>query len=275
MTNALNQIIYGRPFANGEPDATFETLALSGDVTDDDFAQWRSLVTINPLPFPAAADSQALGVFDGSDGDYILVRTHNQNDDVMLPVYQYVRLPRAVWQGLAGNLSSLVDLLGDPVPMYNAHHVSITPLELAPPSTANLDSRRIRIQTALRVIGGGSDGLNRLLALLNAALDERRLLIRGFRGSYRDRLNLTQGLLMLLPVLARTGMTLVTNATDVIVATPRIVFSDSDDDGERWVFDLSDKAVFAVPADLSILHNSANCCITTCWPFCNRSNALK
>lgn len=250
LTNALNQIIYGRPFANNEPDAAFDLLAFSGDVTDDDLVRWRSLVTIKPLPFPDAVDSQALGIFDEPNGDYILVRTHNQKDDVALPVYQYVRLPRAVWQGLAGNLSPLVDMLSKPIPSYSAHHVTIDPLELAPPTTANLDSRRTRIQAALRLVGGGGEGLNRLLMLLNAALDERRLHIRGFSKNYRDRLNLTQGLLMLLPVLARTSLTFVTNATDVAVATPRIIFSDSDDETGRWLFDLSDKAIFIVPTDL-------------------------
>ncbi len=237
MTNALNHIIYGKPFVSGQPEDDFDTLALSSDLTEEEIFSWRSVVSIAPLARPSASDSQSLGVFSGPGDDYTMSRAHNQNDDANLPVYQYIRLPRDLWHGLAGNLDPLVAMVENPIPPYSTH-TSIPPLELSSPRTATLKTRLSRIEAALEQVGTG--GFMTLLALLDAVLDERYLLIRGFSGGFARRIELIQGLMLLLPAQVRSELTFSTNVTDVEVASARVMFGESDTVGSRRVVDLSD-----------------------------------
>ncbi len=237
MTNALNHIIYGKPFVSGQPEDDFDTLALSSDLTEEEIFSWRSVVSIAPLAIPSASESQSLGVFSGPGDDYTMARAHNQNGDADLPVYQYIRLPRDLWRGLAGNLDSLVEIVESPIPPYSVTHASIPPLELSSPRTATLKTRLSRIEAALEQVGTG--GFTTLLILLDAVLDERHLLIRGFSGGFAERITLIQGLMRLLPAQVRGELTFATSVKDVEAASARIVFGESDTVGNRWVVDLS------------------------------------
>ncbi|MBZ0286467.1 MAG: hypothetical protein K8I30_02550, partial [Anaerolineae bacterium] len=85
MSETLDRIIYGKPVVDNQPSSDFQTLALSGNLTYEDSAAWRALITLDPLADAAAHASQAVGIFTGQGRNFILARVHHQNDDPDLP----------------------------------------------------------------------------------------------------------------------------------------------------------------------------------------------
>lgn len=252
---ALKRFFYGKPPAiEGEAAADYDILARSSGVTADDARLWRSLAHIAPM-----LEGDALGVFPGLDGDYVLARAYApvrvtagtvdaDASPTPAPVYQYVLLPGEAAVSLAGEVHTLVNLTDDAAPATSGTRDDLAPLELPQQATWVADRRGAvyeRLQHRY-----GDDLLPLLFALVDALLDERRLLLRGAEADLTRRLELVQALMLLLPPSMRAALTFCTCTPDVAQARVRLVFAlpTADSDGpatpdaavaaQRWTFDL-------------------------------------
>ncbi len=222
----LEYIIYGAR----TPDEPESILATTPGITADVAQLVNSLVTLDPLPADTQAKTQAVGMFNGSDGQFILGIGIYQDADPQQPLFYYVLLPPDVLQLVAGNITALLEIIGEGITIP-AEDTPLEPLRMPPTPTWTSDKRMVLFS---KLINDYNDGdVDRVFKLLAALLDERSLLIRGFSADVQDRLHFVQGLMMLLPSPARTEVTFATNVTTVANAQGMIVFSDDDAETER------------------------------------------
>lgn len=234
MSETLHRIIYGRPTAEDETGSALQLLAKSSEVTAEEASLWRSRVTLDPLDAPAFEASQAAGIFSGTGRNFLLARAHHQNDDLQQTAYELLPLPRKLLEQMSGRLEPLFILMTEPIPDFDQPLQSISPVELPPVLPWTREEQLARLKAALETFA--ENQFDRLLMLLGAAIDSRRLLIRAFPGLMRDRFALVQGLMALLPSAARPDLTFSTHsrsaASDVCV-----LFSESPGGGRQWIVD--------------------------------------
>jgi hypothetical protein len=204
-------------------------LAASSSLTADDLAQWCARVS---LALPTEED-QALGIFTGPGRNFLLAAVFRTE---AAPLFECILLPRKVLQQAAGDLDPFVALAvesfrQEPLPLP----ARLMPLDVPSLLPWSQAERAAHFQILLAEVGGVFE---HALDLLGAALDEHRLLITGYRGGLRQRIDLIQGLMALLPALARAELTFSTCAGSA-AGDARIVFADSPLETERWVVDLS------------------------------------
>lgn len=237
MAETLDRIIYGRPVVDHQAGGDFQTLALSGSLTYEDATAWRSIITLDPLPEASARESQSVGIFAGKQ--YILARTHNQNDDPNLPIYEYVLLSRKLLLQAAGHIEPLLALFDEPLPLFDHQPVAgFAALNQPTVQSWTLDERTACFRALLDLCGGR---ITAALALLGAAIDTRGLLIYGFDGDVHARVRLVQGIMALLPAAARPELTFATYVHQPGAnGTPRVIFSESTDTS-RWKADFAAK----------------------------------
>jgi hypothetical protein len=212
-----------------------QVLAVSGGIPPEVFAQWRAAVTLDPLP-----DEQAVGIFQaaGDAGYFLLARVHFQDDTQPQPIYEYVAIARTDLSAISGNLRLLIDhLFFEPIPVYSEANQSIEPYPIPAIPTLTVDRRQIALSYLFSNIAQGD--IKSVLALLGALLHARGLLIRGFSSKLDARLELTQSLMMLVPQMMRPDVTFATQVNAPEAASVRLVFSESDRSGERWVADFT------------------------------------
>ncbi len=241
-TNSVQRIVFSRDAAASEP-----VVALSTGLTPADAAVWRRYVTLNAPPGASGGEREAVGVFAAMDAErFILARVLPQEAAVLMDCLLFTR---GDLQGMAGNLRWLLEAVNAPLPAasdYNAltgpadaAYSVIPPLPLPTVPTVSLDKRTLALNALLNRCGGEMDCVLRLLA---AALDVRGLLVRGFIADVNARLDFVQGLMMLLPSLARPDFTFATQVDDPAHALARLIFSDADADGGRWAVDFTGDA---------------------------------
>jgi hypothetical protein len=242
----LHHILYGRPEDGNGSEENLSVLAASGDLTAEDALRWRQYVSLTPLPSSSEQASRAVGVFDGPDDDFILAQAYYQDGDRQRPFHQYVLLPRPALQAMAGNIKALLELTTQP-PAQSID--ALEPLEISPAPTWTSDQRQVVFD---RLLADYVD-MSALFALLGAALNHRGLLIRGFKRDLQARLDLIQGLLMLLPVSARPELTFASHVDDFNTSRPRIVFSEQPGETERYTVEL-DESGDLLAASMYLLH---------------------
>ena len=233
----LDHIVYTKtPAAEGDAEH-LNVMAMSAGLSRDDAAIWRGLVIIDP---PNEEDA-AVGIFKGPEQahDRILVRVQSENDETQLPVYHCVFLPYAVLSEMTTDIARLIDLTGDLPETMNGDG-SLAPLQLAPfieedDSTYGDDLARI-LEDLLALDEHLSVPL--LLQILDAALDGRRLLIRGFVPDINARLQLVQALMLLLPSQVRAELTFVSNVNSLDRLRGKVIFSEEPEETTRHVLDM-------------------------------------
>lgn len=221
MTDTLDRIIYSEPPAAANGTKPDETLIVSGSLTADDAAQWRALVTLSPYAGVSGRASQAVGIFPGPGRNFLLASTYN---DSHAQHSEVVFLPRKVLQQAAGNLEPLIALVTDTA--QNGTVVTgakTSPLELPALLPLSFERRVEVVRTLLRDVGS----LDHALRLLAAALSETQLLITGYPSEMRARVALVEGLLALLPALARPELTFATHIANGDAPGVRVAFGDS------------------------------------------------
>ncbi len=217
IPDKLDRIVY----ANGQ------TLALSDNLTAEEAAQWRSMVTLDPLP-----DAQAIGIFGGKRFLLVRVQQPKADSNSHAPTYEMILLPRKVLQQAAGNLDPLLALVREPL-----SNAPFQPQTLPSVRPWTLNERSAYFQGLLAACGGQ---MTTALALLGAAIDERGLLIRGFDADSQARVRLVQGIMALLPVAARPDITFATNVEQPGEADPRVIFSENPQSA-HWTADFATK----------------------------------
>lgn len=226
MADTLDRIIFS---------SSDQPLVMTGNLTTDDLALWQSLIALEPLHHRGVSESQAVGIFAGPGRNFLLARTHNQHEDFVSPVYEYILLPRKLVQAAAGKLDPLLSLVSAPL------STDLAPSDIfldAPPLLPlSLDERTARFQALLSDYAQGD--FFAALSLLGAALDKHRLLVRAFNGDWRARVGLVQGLMALLPAAARSEITFSTHTLDPNPDHTRVIFCDEDTETTRHVADWS------------------------------------
>ena len=248
MTKALNQIIFGKALPGDEAADRLEMLGSSDNLAPEETLAWWQLVSLEPMPVPTAAESQTVGLFSGPGDNLILARAHVQNNDLELPVYQYVLLPRELLSQQDSDLPSLLSLVAEPIPIFAEAGTTIDRLEFPPPNREQPEDDRAILERLQADYGTGI--VAALLRLLGAALNKKRLLIRGFPGGTEARVLLVQGLMALLPPPTRLDLTFATHVTDLAAATTRIIFSEASDETSRWIADFGTES--SVPDDKTL-----------------------
>ncbi|RMG77569.1 MAG: hypothetical protein D6711_01270 [Chloroflexi bacterium] len=229
--NTLDYIIYAVTEAGMTP------LAMTGELTRADALLWQGLVAIQPVDFPTPQGSLSLGIFDGPNQDFLLVRSQNQDNKVYA---QVVLVPRSLMQMSGGNIVWLFDAVDDLITSYLQNPKPLY-IQTTPTWTAD---RRV---TLFQKLGSKYGGMHNLFMLLDAALDARRLVIRHFPPNVRERLELIQGLMLLLPSSVRSVLTFVTNLDQPDITPVTIVFSDTDAQTERLVVEYDQFSMNGIP----------------------------
>lgn len=229
VTDTLERIVYAGPPASSQ------LLGLSATLSAADAAGWRALVNLDA---PPGEPGGAVGVFSGPGRGFLVARAVTAGDTDTSPLIECLAVPSGALARAAGGLEPLLALLDAPPPLPDAPFTAQVPLVLPacelpdlPPWTA--DERLAAFQTLLADYASG-DFLT-ALSLLGAALDERGLLVAGWPGGWRGRLRLAQGLMALLPALARAELTFSTDAANVSAPAPRVIFAAAAGDTPRRV----------------------------------------
>lgn len=239
MTDTLDRIIYGQSTAEDS------SLAFSGDLTPEDAAAWRSLITLTPCPETVDRAWQPVGIFAGPSRNFLLA-TANQD------MVETVLIPRKLLQQAAGNVDPLLSLLKETTEdTAFAPGEALSKLDVPVLLPWRFEDRLKLFQQLLHDYAGGE--IDAVLALLGAALHERRLLITHFTGETRARVALVQGLMALLPAQARAELTFATYVNGTGISSARVIFSDETSASERWTADIEagqfpdDAALLQIP----------------------------
>lgn len=243
MTTTLEYVILGHATHPDSNDRDFELLAYSEGVPSQDINLYRTLVDLEPMPIADERQSQSIAII-GYDADTaILARSHYQQGNLDLPVYQYILIPYDILSGTGGRLTALQKLVRVPIPIYQASHIIVPPLALPTIATGNLNIRVEQIECLITDLL-----VNRFelaLTLLGAIIHERHLLIRNFPLDLEQRIDLIQGLRMLLPSALAMRMSFTSYCTGLSSGTLLIAFADNIDDTGRWGFDWNEPHVIS------------------------------
>lgn len=243
MTTTLEYVILGH-VTNADPNnKDFELLAYSEGIPSQDVTLYQTLVNLTPMPIADEHQSQSIAMVAYELQTAILARSHYQQGNLDLPVYQYILIPYDILSGIGGRLTPLVTLVNTPIPIYSASHNAVPPLILPTIATGNLNIRVVQIERLISDLLANRFQL--ALTLLGAIIHERRLLIRNFPMDLEQRIDLIQGLRMLLPSAAAMRMSFTSYCTTLRNGTPLVAFADNMDDTGRWVFDWNEPQVIS------------------------------
>lgn len=217
--NVLHRVIYGKP--PGE--TTIDLLGYSAEHIIDDAKVWRSATDISPYPASSFDDSRAYGLFNVSDEQFVFVFSHNQDEDLDRPVFEYIQLNLQDLLDIAGNLDLLIDLTDEPIVSSSATHVPVDPRQFISMPTWTTDRRLIAVN---KLFNDHGESIEHVLTLLGAILDNRGLVIKNYDASVEARLELIEGLMMLLPSVVRPLLTFTTHVSGLHSNRPRITFYD-------------------------------------------------
>ena len=233
--NHLQHILFRLVEADESGSNAWRTLAFSEGLSADDAAILHGAI---PLPPPANPSDVYIGLFKGSDKFHILARSYCEPGDEDKARLQCILLPPEVLQIHAGNIRTLIDLLGTGT--AGADDDTLSPIEIPSTPTWTADMRLSVFDNLLSIGTGGAD-MPGMIQILAAALDERKLALQGYSPALDDRLELAQGLLLLLPPAARGELTFATAASASRSDAPRIIFAHPEDvvDNKRIVLDVS------------------------------------
>jgi len=244
VTTTLDYVILGHVAEHDPNDNELKLLAYSEGVPSHDTKLYRSLVNLSPMPVADINQSQSIAMIGYDPQTVILARTHYQQGNLNSPVYQYILIPYDVLAGIGGRLEPLQTLLNTPIPVYQTADNRVPPLKMPNIATGNLNIRVVHIERLVTDLL--KDRFPFALTLLGAIIHERHLLIRNFPMDLAQRIDLVQGLRMLLPSAAAMRMSFTSYCTALTGEhTPLLAFSNRIDDTDRWVFDWNEPHVIS------------------------------
>lgn len=236
MTDTGLQYVVYTQKSESDTAEPLEIQAMSGKLTVEDANLWRSLVSLNLLQDETGNPQETVGLFNGLNDDFILARRRPAPDDSHQPNSQYVNMSRQQLQALIGNLHLLLELTARPlsdISMQDNDNGKLPSIEL-PETPTWTPSRRKSVLEWL----SQSYSVPTLLYMLDCALTKQRLIIRNAPRRLKDRLDLVEGLMMLVPSISRPDLTFTTHAINAKLAKARITFSEIEETGARHVVDL-------------------------------------
>lgn len=239
--DTLHHLIVGRRENGG-----LGLLAASGGLSAQDALMWQGLVALDAVPRDAG-DMHAVSLFVGPNAHGILSRAFYADEESQYPIYHHVLLPPSAVKMLAGNMAALTALIEQTAPDIPPDG-ALEPLKVPPAPTWTNDKRLLLFDRLIAQYGS----METLFSLLGATLHERRLLVRGLPLDLNARMNLIQGIFLLLPSPARPEVTFTTYVEDVPENRAMIALSDAPaPDSPRLVMDAAN-GIYPPPDVLEI-----------------------
>ncbi|MBN1562560.1 MAG: hypothetical protein JXA10_01885, partial [Anaerolineae bacterium] len=186
--------------------------------------QIAECVRLAKLPPPAPAESAvempgALGLFRGETIDFILTKA--QYNDANAPQIMYILVPLSSLRQLGGNILTFWSLGMMDMPAFTTTKNNLVPFELRAPQPPTPEEQGDSMMDLLLYC---QDSFKTVEAILAALVQGWPLAIVNSPVSLEKRLKFVQGLLSLLPIPARVGITFVTHVRDPQMANAQIKF---------------------------------------------------
>jgi len=218
----LERLYVGTLASSGErTSATPGVIARTPGVTPGHAAE---CVRAARLPVPPAADLSeampgAVGLFRGETVDFILAKA--QRNDSGLGQVLYILLPAEALRALEGNVLALRPLGMTNMPSFSAVKDNLLPFELRDAAPLSADAQ---VEALYNLILTCQDSFAAIEGLLAALVQGQPLAITSAPPSLDLRLQFIQGLLSLLPVPARVGITFATTVQDAAATQAQLKF---------------------------------------------------
>ncbi|GAB4575351.1 MAG: hypothetical protein Kow0077_26430 [Anaerolineae bacterium] len=170
------------------------------------------------LPSPEAAPEGALGFFRGKNTDFILAHAYADNGQV---VVHYVLVPAGAARKIAGRPLELWQMLQGAADFPAAPEAPLPDLAWTPQPQPEAADQAEMLSSLLLLV---EDDYDVVEALLSGLIRGQPVAIRNAPVAVEKRLQLVQGLLGLLPLPARYGVTYTTYAATFAPALTQIAF---------------------------------------------------
>ena len=236
--NALQHLTYGRAIVGEVPEEATNILAITDTLTADQISALRVAVSLAPMPVDGLFESQAVAFAPyGTDGHYVLARSHFQRAERTMPAAQYILFPAEVVSQLA-DIQDLISLIDKAIPTSKVFHAPTEPL--TPPEFSTW-SAADDVAALQHVLGKhANDDINLLFATLGAIL-KTGVIICNFVMNWRERMQVIRAVLALLPVPIRHRLSFTTYTNNLIGALPQLVFSSVDNETKHIRLDWGSK----------------------------------
>ncbi len=174
-----------------------------------------------PAPQEAGPDMPgALALLQSNTSNFVLAKA--QYSDAGFPQVLYVLVPVEVLRRLGGNVLAFQALGLAPMPAFSTGQATLPPFELR---RVHPPSREEQIEALLNLLTFCQDTLQTVEGILAGLVQGWPLAIVNSPRSFTMRLQFVQGLLSLLPVPARTGITFATHITDPAASLAQLKFT--------------------------------------------------
>jgi hypothetical protein len=211
LETPLAHLIYGKPPAAQAFDSAWDILYATPEFNAHDGKTFYDEMPLSPF----SEEAPAFGVMRVSP-EYFLVGQAFYNKSY------FVRVPSKQVQALNGDLEPLVELMREPFANTNKR--------LRPAVNWTLDARLKALSGVMELV---NNDLMNLLMLLGGAIYTAGMSIHNFDGDLRTRLQLMQGLTLLLPAPIRYYFTFSTHSTNLPPNRPRVIFASKDTPSQR------------------------------------------
>lgn len=223
MDNPLEYIVYGKTTVDG----AYTIMSHTAAAPLKQVRRWQEQLPLLPLSGQTEPETYAAALLYDDD-TYILALALSQQAIPELPLYRYLVIPAFIMESI-GNDVQLLGQIAETIEIANP-----TPIYLANSITWTAEKRVAILSNVLAQL---DQNFGLLVRLLEAALHPDGLVIQHFPAQHPARLQLVQGITMLLPLPLRSLMTFTTHTNAIPEAHPRIVFSDAPAPAHEQVFD--------------------------------------
>lgn len=196
-------------------------IARTANCTPEQIAESTRIAKLAP-PMPAEVSDDmpgALALFRGETSDFILAKA--QPNDAGRPQILYILIPVAPLRYLAGNVLAFQSLAMMDMPAFSTVKQDLQPLDLSQCSPL---SEADQTQSMSKLLLYCQDSFKTLEGILAGLVQGWPIAIVNAPASLEKRLWFVQGLLSLLPVPARIGITFATHVTDPALSKVQIKF---------------------------------------------------
>lgn len=211
-------------------DETLVALARSEDFPFDDAARCRRQLSLEPMTLGDGGNAPALAISKFDDERAMLVYAWSPDRKAGSASYQYVSMPHELLKPTNAKLQWLLENLP-----LDLGRDGVSGATLILPDKADAVAKRSENRFGTVVNELLDKDFDLAMTLAGAFLHERKLMIRNFPADFEQRLDLVAGLRGLLPEAATVKLTFSTNDLQTQLESPRIVFSESDDDRRYWI----------------------------------------
>ncbi|MBI5959068.1 MAG: hypothetical protein HY866_10060, partial [Chloroflexi bacterium] len=223
QTFQLARLYYGHLVAGGNRiSATPGVIARTADITPAQVTECLHLAKLAP-PSPQETNPDmpgSLALFRGETIDFILAKA--QYTEAGIPQVLYLLMPVAPLRAMGGHVLALRSLALMEMPPFASVKTNLQPYEmreLASPSA------EIQTDTLLDLLVYCHDSIKHVEGLLAALVTGWPLAIVNSPASLDLRLRFLQGLLCLLPLPARVGITFATHVADPASSQAQVKFT--------------------------------------------------